>query len=56
MAFVSTTEIAGVGVSIVELLYYRKAALQCDQRSYKLPAKLLDVTVHYSVNFLCFGK
>ena len=51
MAFVSTAEFAGVGVSIAELLYYRKAALQCDQRSYKLPAKLLDVTVRYGVNF-----
>lgn len=33
MAFVSTAEFAGVGVSMAELLYYRKAGLQCDQRS-----------------------
>ena len=51
MAFVSTAKIAGVIVSMAELLYYRKETLQCDERSYKLPAKLLTVKVRYGVNF-----
>lgn len=50
-AFVSSEEVSGGGLALSELLYCRKAALLCDRERHTLPARLVDASVRYGVNF-----
>ena len=50
-AFVSTSMMTGVGLSLAELLYCRRSAILCDRNSYRLPARLVDTSARFGLNF-----
>ena len=49
-AFVSTAMMTGVGLSLAELLYCRRAAILCDRNSHRLPARLVDASARFGIN------
>lgn len=55
-AFVGTDEMRGSGLSLSELLYCRKVAIECNRESYRFPARLIDSSVRYGLNFATMAR
>ena len=50
-SFVSTEEISAAGLTLSNLLYCRKASIQCEWQKYVLPTHLVNQTIQYMINF-----
>lgn len=49
--FLSTEAIYGAGLTLSNLVYLRRSAIKCAEKSYRMPVHLLNSTLAYGLNF-----